>query len=79
MLRELRDGEWSDGPQAYGELLALRCLVLSDDHDAASDLAEVLGSDGELTDKALRIRTGLAFTAAISCEIDPVAAVPPTC
>jgi hypothetical protein len=64
MLLELRDGSWLDCPQAFGELLALRCLVFPDDHGAVSDLEVALQADGELSDKLLRIRAGLAFTAA---------------
>src|SRR5262249_40496485 len=64
MLQGMRDGGWRDGPQAYGELLALRCLVFPDDGDAQEDLRGLLQPDGEQTETASRVHTGLAFTAA---------------
>lgn len=64
MLQGMRDGGWRDGPQAYGELLAIRYLVFPGDHDAQQDLRQLLQPDGGQTEKSSRIRTGLAFTAA---------------
>ena len=64
LLQGMRDGGWREGPQAYGELLALRCLVFPDDHDAQQDLRQLLLPDGGQAETSSRIRTGLAFTAA---------------
>jgi hypothetical protein len=64
ILLGIRDSAWPDGPQAFGELLALRCLVFPEDSGASHELSQVLQVDGEQTDKSLRIRAGLAFTAA---------------
>jgi hypothetical protein len=63
-LREMRDGTWASGPQAYGELLALRTLVFPEDGDASRDLERLLNPATEASDRISRIRLGLAFAAA---------------
>jgi hypothetical protein len=64
MLRGMRDGGWRDGPQAYGELLALRCLVFPENPDAQQGLSQILQPDDGEAEKSSWVRTGLAFTAA---------------
>jgi len=63
-LHDMRDGPWADGPQTFGELLALRCMIFPEDPEANRELSQLLDHKGNLTEKDFRIRTGLAYTAA---------------
>ncbi len=55
------DGTWDRGPQAAGELIALRWLMNPDDGWAASLMATIL--DATLPDRHAAPRLGLAYTA----------------
>lgn len=63
LLECLRDGAWDEGPQAFGELLALRRLDFPADEWALLQLnCELAGA--QVSERTSRIRLGLAHTAA---------------
>jgi ATPase family associated with various cellular activities (AAA)/Restriction endonuclease len=63
-LRELRDSDWTGGPQAYGELLALRWLVVLEDEEASREVEHVLDPRNDACEQVREVRLGIAFTAA---------------
>jgi hypothetical protein len=63
-LHAMRDGSWEEGPQAFGELLALRTLFYPEDRWAKDEVHRALGGAAEPVQNFQQVRTGLGFTAA---------------
>jgi hypothetical protein len=65
-LAAIRDGSWPDGPQAYGELLALRALVFPEKQAVRRELERWLRRSTARQEKAARIRLGISYAATYS-------------
>ena len=59
----IRDSSWPDGPQLYGELLALRAMVFPDNRAVKRDLHRWFRPRIVRREKADFVRLGMAYTA----------------
>lgn len=60
-LQAIRDGRWKDGPQAYGELLALRAFLYPEDHWAKEEVRRALKPRRSMEEQFAFIRWGRAL------------------
>lgn len=63
LLAEMRDGPWHRGPQAYGELLALRAMLFPENQAVRDELYGWLGPEPAHDERAGPVRLGISYTA----------------
>jgi hypothetical protein len=63
-MHTIRLGPWPKGPQAFGELLALRTVLYREDERARRELENVLSDAFDTETDISAVRTGVAFTCA---------------
>jgi len=64
-LKEMRDGGWKDGPQAHGELLALRVFLYPEDQWAKEQVHRALKARRTPEKQFLLVRWGCTLLSAI--------------
>lgn len=69
-LDKIRQSSWQKGTQAFGELIALRAVVFSDDQRAQQEIRSALASVETTDETTNAIRIGIAFTCVNMWEDD---------